>query len=113
MTRAQEVRQLRADVEYGVTRGGLDNAASMALDTLCALATVPHTERNRIRALSLLVQDVANSGVELDDARLDYVTVQLDRHTWGLCRLERDVQQGANAALESAARPSVGTGEAR
>jgi hypothetical protein len=33
-----------------------------------------------------LLREVAGSGVEQDDPRLDYVTVQMDRATWDALR---------------------------
>lgn len=35
-----------------------------------------------VKRLKELLRDVALCGVEHDDARLDYVTVQIDRTTW-------------------------------
>lgn len=37
-----------------------------------------------------LLRDIANSGVELEDERLRYVTVQIDRPTWEALRRWRD-----------------------
>lgn len=44
-------------------------------ETAAALARAERAET--------LVREVARSGVELDDERIDYVTVQIDRATWG------------------------------
>ena len=44
-------------------------------ETAAALARAERAEA--------LVREVARSGVELDDERIDYVTVQIDRATWG------------------------------
>lgn len=40
-------------------------------------------ERDSLRAR---LREVASAGVEFDDQRLDYVTVQIDRETWGAVR---------------------------
>lgn len=48
-------------------------------------------------ALVELVRDVARSGVALEDVRLDYVEIQLDKDTWAAARalLARREKEGA------------------
>ena len=43
----------------------------------------------RDRSAADLLAEVALSGVEHDDERLDYVTVQIDRGLWELIQMQR------------------------
>lgn len=47
-----------------------------------ALWTRIDDEVRRQRAAQAMLAEVAHSGVEHDDPRLDYVTVQIDRRAW-------------------------------
>lgn len=40
------------------------------------------TQQKLASIMEELLRDVASSGVELDDERLRYVVVQIDRQTW-------------------------------
>jgi len=41
-----------------------------------------HALELRIKTLSLMLQEVAFSGVELNDARMSYVIVQINKDLW-------------------------------
>lgn len=48
--------------------------------------TAPDAGQPSAEARDELLLEVAQSGVEFDDPRIDYVTVQIDRVTWDALR---------------------------
>lgn len=65
-----------------------DDRSDELVERLRADAAAVRAERDRYREA---LREVAASGVEFDDARVGYVTVQIDRPTW------QDVQALAEA----------------
>lgn len=47
---------------------------------------VPPGDVAAVREAAERLREVASAGVEFDDERLDYVTVQIDRETWNAVR---------------------------
>lgn len=65
----QEMRHERARSSHqGITETPRPDAAKARID--------------QVTDMEELLRDVASSGVELDDERLRYVVVQIDRQTW-------------------------------
>ena len=62
-------------------------AARARADLLAALSSPPAAPaKDEVREAAERLRGVASAGVEFDDERLDYVTVQIDRETWNAVR---------------------------
>lgn len=59
-----------------------NEAAVEALPTLIAGCREALRLRAEVERLRALLSDVAESGVEFDDERLRWLSVQIDRETW-------------------------------
>lgn len=60
----------------------MQQALGAAMDNIDQLASLVRQGEQRRLALEELLEDVASCGVEFEDERLRYVTVQIDRSTW-------------------------------
>lgn len=60
----------------------MQQARGAAMDNIDKLASLVRQGELRRLALEELLEDVASCGVEFEDERLRYVTVQIDRETW-------------------------------
>lgn len=60
----------------------MQQALGAAMEETNRLASLVRQGELRRLALEELLEDVASCGVEFEDERLRYVTVQIDRSTW-------------------------------